>query len=92
MDSQETFARRGIQNLFPLPKVPPVLPCLFGHPCDEYVYVLNGTVETAGRECKAGTFWFTPAHANNGPHKAITDVELMTIRLGEMGVFEQLTS
>ena len=61
------------------------------HPCDEYVYVLNGTVETAGRECKAGTFWFTPAYAKNGPHKAITDVELMTIRLGEMGVFEQTT-
>ena len=61
------------------------------HPCDEYVYVLNGTVETAGLLCKVGTFWFTPANAKNGPHKAITDVELMTIRLGEMGVFEQLS-
>jgi quercetin dioxygenase-like cupin family protein len=57
------------------------------HPCDEYVYVLDGTVETGGHECKKGTFWFTPANTKNGPHKAITDVDLITIRLGEMGVF-----
>ena len=66
-----------------------VIPVHF-HPCDEYVYVLNGTIETAGRECKTGTFWFTPAHTQNGPHKAITSVELITIRLGEMGIFEEL--
>ncbi|WP_375475512.1 cupin domain-containing protein [uncultured Nostoc sp.] len=60
------------------------------HPCDEYVYVLKGTIETTGCECKAGTFWFTPAHTQNGPHKAITSVELITIRLGEMGIFEEL--
>ncbi|WP_026734240.1 cupin domain-containing protein [Fischerella sp. PCC 9605] len=60
------------------------------HPCDEYVYVLEGTIETAGRECKAGTFWFTPANTKNGPHKAITSVEIITIRLGQMGDFEQL--
>ncbi|MEO0686449.1 MAG: cupin domain-containing protein [Cyanobacteria bacterium J06649_11] len=58
------------------------------HPCDEYVYVLEGTIETAGKECKAGTFWFTPANTKNGAHKAITDVEILTIRLGEMGKFE----
>ncbi|MGI2906517.1 cupin domain-containing protein [Tolypothrix sp. VBCCA 56010] len=58
------------------------------HPCDEYVYVIQGTIETGGRECKAGTFWFTPANAKNGSHKAITDVEIITIRLGEMGVVE----
>ncbi len=50
------------------------------HPCDEYVYVIEGTIETAGRECKPGTFWFTPANTKNGFHKAITDVEIMTIR------------
>ncbi|MDF5719917.1 MAG: hypothetical protein PUP91_05405 [Rhizonema sp. PD37] len=33
--------------------------------------------------------WFTPAHTQNGLHKAITKVELLTIRLGAMGVFEQ---
>ncbi|MBD0266119.1 MAG: cupin domain-containing protein [Tolypothrix sp. Co-bin9] len=60
------------------------------HPSDEYVYVLKGTIETDGRECKPGTFWFTPANAKNGPHKAITDVEIITIRLGGMGVFEKL--
>ncbi|MBV6626812.1 MAG: cupin domain-containing protein [Rivularia sp. (in: Bacteria)] len=58
------------------------------HPCDEYVYVLEGTIETGGRECKSGTFWFTPANTKNGSHKAITDVEILTIRLGEMGKFE----
>lgn len=60
------------------------------HPCDEYVYVLKGAIETGGSECQAGTFWFTPANTKNGPHKAITDAEIMTIRLGPMGVFEQL--
>ncbi len=60
------------------------------HPCNEYVYVLQGTIETGGRECKPGIFWFTPANAKNGPHKAITDVEIITIRLGELGVFEKL--
>ena len=59
------------------------------HPCDEYVYVLKGTIETRGKECKSGTFWFTPANAKNGSHKAITDVEILTIRLGEMGKFEE---
>lgn len=58
------------------------------HPSDEYVYVLNGTVETGGRICTPGTFWFTPANTQNGPHRAITDVEILTIRLGPMGVFE----
>ena len=60
------------------------------HPCDEYVYVLDGTIETGGRECKQGTFWFTPAHTKNGPHKAITDTEVITVRLGAMGVFDNL--
>ncbi len=59
------------------------------HPCDEYVYVLEGIIETDEKEeCKAGTFCFTPANTKNGSHKAITDVELLTIRLGAMGVFE----
>jgi quercetin dioxygenase-like cupin family protein len=60
------------------------------HPCDEYVYVLSGTIETSGNECKSGTFWFTPANTTNGSHKAITDVEILTIRLGELGIFEKL--
>ncbi len=58
------------------------------HPCDEYVYVLEGIIETTGKEYKSGTFWFTPANTKNGYHKAITDVELLTIRLGAMGVFK----
>ncbi len=66
------------------------------HPADEYVYVLSGTVQTemgeaatrAARICPAGTFWFTPAQAQNGPHTAITDVELITVRLGAMGEFD----
>lgn len=59
------------------------------HPADEYVYVLKGTIETGGRECLAGTFWKTPAGTRQGPHIAITDVELMTVRLGAMGEFKE---
>jgi hypothetical protein len=43
--------------------------------------VLSGTVETGGRRCEAGTFWITPAGTRQGPHLAITDVELLTMRL-----------
>ncbi|MEM7647684.1 MAG: cupin domain-containing protein [Cyanobacteria bacterium P01_A01_bin.70] len=59
------------------------------HPGHEYVYVLSGILETAGHCCKANTFWHTPAGTPQGPHKAITDVELITLRLGAMGVFEE---
>jgi hypothetical protein len=58
------------------------------HPCDEYVYVLSGVIKTGDRECCAGTFWFTPANTQNGRHQAITEVEIVTIRLGGMGIFE----
>lgn len=51
------------------------------HPSNEYVYVIDGIVETGKRECKGGTFWFTPANTKNSPHKAITDVEIITVRL-----------
>lgn len=57
------------------------------HPADEFVHVLSGTVETGGQRCDAGTFWATPAGTSQGPHIAITDVELLTIRLGAMGAF-----
>ena len=58
------------------------------HPCDEYVYVLAGEIETGGNKYQAGTFWFTPANIRQGKHKAITDVELLTIRRGKVGEFE----
>jgi quercetin dioxygenase-like cupin family protein len=57
------------------------------HPADEHVLVLSGTVETGGRRCEVGTFWTTPAGIRQGPHLAITDVELLTVRLGAMGPF-----
>jgi quercetin dioxygenase-like cupin family protein len=57
------------------------------HPADEFVLVLSGTVETRGRRCEAGTFWRTPAGTRQGPHIAITEVELLTVRLGTMGRF-----
>jgi anti-sigma factor ChrR (cupin superfamily) len=57
------------------------------HPADEFVLVLRGIVETGGRRCEAGTFWATPAGTRQGPHIAITDAELFTIRLGAMGRF-----
>ena len=58
------------------------------HPCNEYVYVLAGEIETGGKICSAGTFWIAPANTCQGKHKAITNVELLTIRLGKMGGFE----
>jgi len=57
------------------------------HPADEFVQVVSGTVETGGRRCEAGTFWTTPAGTRQGPHIAISDVELLTMRLGAMGPF-----
>jgi len=58
------------------------------HPVDEYVYVISGTIKTGTRVCKAGSFWKTPATVRQGPHQAVTDVELMTIRLGPIGEFD----
>jgi anti-sigma factor ChrR (cupin superfamily) len=58
------------------------------HPADEYVWVVAGTLETGGRRCEAGTFWRTPAGTRQGPHHAITPVELLTVRLGPMGSFD----
>jgi quercetin dioxygenase-like cupin family protein len=57
------------------------------HPSDEFVQVVRGTIITGGRQCEAGTFWITPAGTHQGPHVAVTDVELLTIRLGPMGTF-----
>src|SRR5258708_28461446 len=49
------------------------------HPADEFVLVLSGTVETGGRRCEAGTFLTTPARTRQGPHLAVTDVQLLTL-------------
>jgi quercetin dioxygenase-like cupin family protein len=59
------------------------------HPSDEYVYVLTGKVITDGRACEKGAFWHTPAGTRQGPHIAETDVEIITIRLGSMGEFDE---
>jgi len=58
------------------------------HPADEYVLVLSGNLKTGDRICEAGTFLKTPAGTRQGPHEAITDVEILTIRLGPSGTFE----
>ncbi|MCU0570552.1 MAG: hypothetical protein MUF49_28755 [Oculatellaceae cyanobacterium Prado106] len=58
------------------------------HPCPESVYVLSGVIETGGITCPQGTFWCTPAGTQQGIHRAVTDVEIIMIRLGKMGVFE----
>jgi anti-sigma factor ChrR (cupin superfamily) len=58
------------------------------HPADEYVFVVSGTIKTGGRACESGCFWSTSKGTRQGPHEALTDVELITIRLGEMGEFE----
>ena len=59
------------------------------HPVDEFVYVISGTIKTGGRICEKGTFWKTPAEVRQGPHEALADVEVLTIRLGPMGEFEE---
>jgi anti-sigma factor ChrR (cupin superfamily) len=59
------------------------------HPSDEFVYVLSGTIKTGDTQCPAGTFWRTPAGIHQGPHVAVTDVQILTIRLGAMGEFER---
>lgn len=61
------------------------------HPVDEYVLLVSGIVQTGGRHCEAGTFWSTPAGVRQGPHVAVTDAEILTIRLGAMGAFEAQT-
>lgn len=61
------------------------------HPCDEFVFVISGTIKTGDRICEAGCFWTTPENTRQGPHEAITDVELITIRMGEMGEFESVS-
>lgn len=58
------------------------------HPADEYVYVVSGVLETGGRRCEGGTFWITPADTRQGPHVALSDVEILTVRLGPLGEFE----
>jgi anti-sigma factor ChrR (cupin superfamily) len=58
------------------------------HPSDEYVFVISGRIETGGRICETGCFWITPKGVQQGPHKAVTDVQLLTVRLGRMGTFD----
>jgi len=59
------------------------------HPAAEYVRVLAGELETGGRRVGAGTSWHTPAGCAQGPHVAVTDVQLLTVRLGPMGAFAE---
>lgn len=61
---------------------------LHAHPSDEYVFVISGSIKTGDRVCEAGCFWSTSQGTRQGPHEALTDVELITIRLGSMGEFE----
>jgi anti-sigma factor ChrR (cupin superfamily) len=58
------------------------------HPANEYVFVVSGRLKTGDRVCEAGCFWTTPEGTRQGPHEALTDVEIITIRLGAMGEFE----
>ena len=62
------------------------------HPSDEYVLVLSGTFKTGDTICEAGTFIRTPAGTKQGPHQAVTDVELLTIRMGALGSFDSVTN
>ena len=64
----------------------------YTHPCDEHTYVISGTIKTGGRVCQVGTFWSTPAHTRHDSIMAITDSEVISMRLGPSGVVEQLIS
>jgi quercetin dioxygenase-like cupin family protein len=61
------------------------------HPADEYVFVVSGTLKTGETVCEAGCFWQTPKGTRQDPHEALTDVEIITVRLGAMGEFEEMT-
>ena len=58
------------------------------HLADEYVFVVSGSLKTGDRVCESGCFWTTQKGIRQGAHEALTDVELITIRLGAMGEFE----
>lgn len=58
------------------------------HPSDEYVFVLSGKFKTGDTICETGTFIKTEAGTKQGSHEAITDVELLTIRMGALGTFD----
>lgn len=58
------------------------------HLVDEYVFVVSGSLKTGDRVCESGCFWTTQKGTRQGAHEALTDVELITIRLGAMGEFE----
>lgn len=60
------------------------------HPADEYVFVVSGRLKTGTRVCEQGCFWITSTGTRQGPHEALTDVELITVRLGAMGEFESV--
>ncbi len=62
------------------------------HILDESAYIISGTLQS-GEDDKqkiyeAGSIVFTPGAVRQGPHLALTDVELLIMRQGPIGVFE----
>lgn len=86
LDGLTQLARKGSIHRVRFPAGTAIPP--HTHPADEHVFVLRGELKTGGRLCREGTFWSTPAGTRQGPHIAITDVEILTVRLGAMGAFD----
>jgi len=62
------------------------------HVLDESAYIISGTLQS-GEDDKqkiyeAGSIVFTPGASRQGPHLALTDVEILIMREGPIGIFE----
>lgn len=62
------------------------------HVCDESAYVISGRLQSGEDEqqkvYEQGSIVFTPGAVKQGPHLALTDVELLTMRVGPIGLFD----
>jgi hypothetical protein len=52
---------------------------------DEYLVVLTGSIKSGETTMKKGAILHCPGAVRQGPHEAVTDTELLAIRLGPPG-------
>jgi hypothetical protein len=52
---------------------------------DEYLIVLNGKVKSGDKTLQKGAILHCPGAVRQGPHEALTDAEVLAIRLGPPG-------
>lgn len=62
------------------------------HILDESAYIISGTLQCGDDDrqkiYEAGSIVFTPGGVKQGPHLALSDVELLIMREGPIGIFE----